>query len=254
VSPGATGEPCQVWTLELGGLTAEDYGACRAVLSEDERARADRFYFERDREAFTAAHALVRAALTERAREIAPVDWDFEPTERGRPEVAGAGARFGLRFNLSHTRGLVGCVTAREIDCGVDLEYRGRDLRVADLETMVLTEAEQERLGRVEPAERAELFLRYWTVKEAYAKARGLGLTLPVRRVEFELGAFDGEGARPRLAADPTWTAPLSAWRFEQWRPTPHHLLAIALRPAPAGAPEVERLEVLAADLRALIG
>ena len=228
---------CQAWVLDPAELDAASREACRAVLSDEERARADRFYFERDRATFTAAHALVRLALSRAEPAVAPREWTFAASEHGRPEVAGEAARLGLRFNLSHTRGLAGCVVTRGIDCGFDLETLERDVRIPDLARMVLADSEREDVERTPAEIRRERFLRYWTVKEAYSKARGLGLLLPVKRVAFDLG-----GEAPRLLADPTWPEGPEAWRFQELRPTVNHLLALALRPeGDVGAVELLR-------------
>lgn len=239
--PRSTGEEppspdhrCQVWTLQLAAAT-EDRQAFRSLLSADERVRADRFRFDRDREAYEAAHALVRLALSRRQPSVAPEDWTFAATPRGRPEIAGGEADCRLRFNLSHTHGLVACVVSRELDCGIDVEHIGRDLRLEDLEDPVLAPPEREDLHRLPRPERPAHFLRYWTAKEAYAKARGLGLALPVRQV-----AIDLNGPHPRLAGDATREGPLEAWHFRQWRPAERYWAAVAVRAEGPAAPPIE--------------
>lgn len=221
---------CQVWTLDPDELKAADLAFGRRLLSADEIQRADRFHFERDRRIFAAAHALLRLALSREAPEVAPDEWRFATGLHGRPEIVGSGR--GLRFNLSHTRGLVGCLVAREIDCGIDIEDAARTTAVEGLEGLVLAERERGSMESLEPAERQDRLLRYWTLKEAYAKARGLGLSLPIKQVTFQL-----DDAAPRLEDDPTWPHSPRQWRFRQWRPTSRHWLAVALR---TEAPELE--------------
>lgn len=215
---------CEVWTA-APQLASDPHMAKRflAILSTDERARMDRFYFERDRRAYLVAHALARLALSACAPETAPADWRFAADARGRPEIAATRNPRRLRFNLSHTDGLVACVVTREIDCGIDVELAERNSDLAALCQSVLTPAEHAVVSALTPARQAEGFFRYWTLKEAYAKALGLGILLPFRECGFELG---GEAVRLTAAAGNDD----AEWQFEQWPAGECHILALALR------------------------
>src|SRR5262249_34084088 len=111
------------WLL-LSTAKAEHLSFWRRMLDEDERRRADRFHFTVDREAFTAAHALTRAMLSEVTGRPSTT-WRFVEGEYGRPELASSCATGGLRFNISHTRGLVACAVAYRA-VGVDVESADR--------------------------------------------------------------------------------------------------------------------------------
>src|ERR1700742_4535951 len=78
----------------------------RSMLDEDELGRADKFHFSIDRETFTAAHALMRAMLSEATGEPGTA-LNFTSGQHGRPELASSYPTGKLRFNISHTRGLV---------------------------------------------------------------------------------------------------------------------------------------------------
>ena len=108
------------WLL-LSNPKAEHLTSWRRMLDENERRRADRFHFAVDREAFTAAHALTRAMLSELTGKPSTA-WRFVEGKYGRPEVATSCATGGLRFNLTHTRGLVACAVAYRA-VGVDVEF-----------------------------------------------------------------------------------------------------------------------------------
>jgi 4'-phosphopantetheinyl transferase len=183
------------------------------VLSPAERERMGRFRFERDRLSYLAAHGLARFALSACAPEVAPQEWQFVYGERGKPEVGHP----TLRFNISHTHGLAGCVVAREIDCGIDVETVHRPTDIHRLAQRVLSPAERETLENTPEDAQATLFFTYWTLKEAYVKARGCGISIPLDRCSFE--------RQLALADDDP-----GAWQFERWAATGRHLVAVALR------------------------
>src|SRR6187431_535260 len=98
----------------------------RSWLSDEERARADRYLDAADRHLFLIAHALLRSTLS-RYGDRRPEEWRFATGEHGRPGIADEMAGTGrVGFSLSHTRGLVACLVSEEIDCGVDVEGIGR--------------------------------------------------------------------------------------------------------------------------------
>jgi 4'-phosphopantetheinyl transferase len=180
-----------VWRVDLRQTTDD----VRATLSDAERARAERFRSTADRTRFIASHAALRAILGD-CLDVAPSALAFGETVHGKPFVAAPEAGRAARFSLSHSGdiALVAVAVGREI--GVDVE---RVRPVADLDGFAaryFSRTECAALGRVPPAERLRAHLGVWTLKEAYLKACGEGLTR-------ELDAFDvtvGD-AQPRLAA-----------------------------------------------------
>jgi 4'-phosphopantetheinyl transferase len=214
-----------VWVAALAALTADEISRCDAVLSAEERARMHRFHFERDREIYRAAHGLARLTLSRYAPSVAPQDWTFAETAYGKPEVASPLLTPRLRFNISHTHGLVACVVTEELDCGIDVERTWRDKDLVNVARRVLTRNELSALTALHGEEQALLFCRYWTLKEAYAKARGLGMSIEFDRLAVELEP-------PRLLS-----ASADEWHFEQWRATSEHMVAVAVHRA--GVPVV---------------
>ena len=98
----------------------------KGLLSDDETARYERFWFDRDRQLHLVAWALVRTTLS-RYADVSPDGWEFRTNRYGRPEIVGPTGTPALRFNLSHTRGLIACIVATELDVGIDVEDRRRD-------------------------------------------------------------------------------------------------------------------------------
>ena len=170
------------------------------LLSADECARADRFHFAADRSAYVAAHALLRCLLG--AQGIPAPCFDIGPW--GRPELAGVPRR--LRFSLTHTRTLVAVALALTDDLGVDTETADRETDALDLASRFFAPAEAARLAALPQAAREQEFLRIWTLKEAFVKAVGLGLSLPLDR--FAFGAAPGEFSCAAELGDP------ASWSF----------------------------------------
>src|SRR6188768_684351 len=116
----------EVWVLDLHTLDAAEVARCDKILSSTERARMQRFHFKEDCDAYRAAHALARIALSACEAAVPPHAWEFEETSHGRPEISPGRGFPGLRFNISHTRDVVACIVTRGLDCGVDVESMHR--------------------------------------------------------------------------------------------------------------------------------
>lgn len=163
----------------------------RGLLSAEECARHDRFRFPRDRHHFLVAHALVRTTLA-RATGRDAASLTFTIGERGRPELDLPDGEVSVRFNLSHTLGRVAVAVTASDDVGVDVE-RMRDVNLGVAERH-FAPSEAASL-RALPADQQEArFFAYWTLKEAYIKARGLGLALPLDGFAFDLDGDCGDG------------------------------------------------------------
>jgi 4'-phosphopantetheinyl transferase len=184
-SPPAPGEVC-VWYAPTADLTADAAreGRARQWLGTDERARLDRYRTDADRAMFLVGRVMARA-LVGRALHVAPTTWRWREGLRGRPEIDDPAT--ALRFNLAHSGGLVACALRRDGEVGVDVEHRDRtalDPRLVDRYCAPAEVADIQQRG----AEGwRDQFLKYWTLKEAYLKARGLGIALPLADLCFQL-------------------------------------------------------------------
>jgi len=197
------------------------------ALSDEEAARAGRFRFAADRAAYVAAHALLRALLA--AHGVGRPCFRAGPW--GKPELVDAPG--GLRFSLSHTRGLVVAGVAAGDDLGVDAELADREVDAVGLAARFFAPAEAAAIAATPAAGRMEAFLRLWTLKEAFAKAVGQGLSLPLSSFAFGPGSFTCDPAQ----------GPADGWSFLS-RPvqSPAGHLAVALRwPAVDGLRVEER-------------
>lgn len=161
----------------------EHYGT---LLSPEEVAREERLINTELRQLFRVSHALVRVTLSRYAK-VAPADWKFQEGAQGRPEIIPGPGIPALRFNLSHTQGLVACVATQEIDCGVDVERVGRVKNLEGVARRVFSDVELEDLLERSGADREGRFTDFWVLKEAYIKARGMGFQLPLRDIQFRI-------------------------------------------------------------------
>ena len=152
---------------------------CRAtdleLLDASERERAARFALPRDRALFASAHALLRRALGAKLG-VAPRELRFGTERRGKPLLEHP-ADGGVAFNLSHTRGASMAALGPVSELGVDVESGASLGDPLELAPSVFHPAEQAWLSAgLESSDRRARFLKLWTLKEAYLKARGLGL------------------------------------------------------------------------------
>ena len=205
--------------------------AYRRLLSPPERTRQGRFHFDRDRHRFLVTRALVRTALS-RYASIPPEAWEFATNAHGRPHITNADVDCtGLTFNVSHTDGLIVLGVARGMRLGVDVEFVSERTSVLEIAPGFFAPAEVADLRALPAGLRMQRFFEYWTLKESYIKARGEGLSIPLDQFSFSLRG--GRGVA--LSTNPRQADAASAWRFQQFRLSPRHLLAVCSDTASIG-------------------
>jgi 4'-phosphopantetheinyl transferase len=163
----------KVWGAPVAALLP-----ARDVLDEADRAHAAKFKQQADRDRIIAARILLRHALTAKATHVAPQAWHFRMGPNGKP-LMGDGLP-QLQFNLSHAGEAVAVVVSLTHAVGIDIEPIAETEIIPDM----LTPREIERLGALQGPERWREFMRIWTLKEACAKAMGLGLSYDVRGMD----------------------------------------------------------------------
>ena len=196
----------------------------RDLLSEEEREKHNSFFFDRDRDLYLLTHGLVRATLS-RYLKIDPDKWVFTYNRHGRPEIAQSEGNPQLRFSVSRTHGLVACLIVFSIDAGVDVEKIRKLDNFKTLSENVFTHLELSRLRDLSENDQMEGFFTFWTLKEAYIKAKGTGLSLPLNSFSFYFDAARGV----RISVDAELQDMPSNWQFASFRPTRSHTIAVAL-------------------------
>ena len=207
----------------------------RDLLSDEERRQEPRFYFADDRKRYLVTRALVRTVLS-RYADVAPADWTFSTNGYGRPAIADAhAAARGLSFNVSHTRGLIALGVTRGRELGVDVEHTTQRDVSTGIADRFFAPSEVEALATMPADRQQDRFFEYWTFKESYIKARGMGLSIPLDKFSFHFPHESGVG----LAIEPELGDEADRWNFWQYRPEPHYLLAVCAERLGAEPPRV---------------
>ena len=167
-----------IWRARLD--EPEEYvKAMAALLSGEEIARGEKFVFARDRQHFIVARGTLRALLGLYLHKP-PAALALCKGPNGKPELCAGAAESPMKFNLSHSHGMALYAFAVQQEVGIDLEKIRSDVAITEVAGRFFSAHEQEEL-RALPAEfRAEGFFLGWTRKEAYLKARGDGLQVPL--------------------------------------------------------------------------
>lgn len=220
------------------------------LLSQAEEGQRGRFVFDVDRRLYWISHVLVRTVLA-RYLGCQPGELQFRPNRYGRPEVVSPAAWPRLRFNLSHTRGLACCGVTWSRDLGIDVEDTARREVGPEVAEHFFSPTEVAELRRRPHDQQQRQFLRYWTLKEAYIKARGMGLSLPLDRFSFLL-AHDHVPATIEFASGISDNP--ACWQFWQQTVAARYLVAAALRCPPACQPRFRLMPWSAAQFDPMPG
>ena len=212
-----------LWISDLDVWTRD---AIAKLLTPDELTRARTLRHPAAQQNYLVGRALVRAVLSHYA-ELEPSTWSFSASRFGRPEITGPQPIPKLRFNLTHTRGLAACVVTATADCGIDVEELERPLKPLRIAEHSFAPEEFRDLKHRALPELRERFFSYWTLKEAYYKARGSGIPFRLGGARFEL---TGE-SRVVFAPDDDEETRGENWQFALFKPTPGHVLSVALQP-----------------------
>jgi len=191
------------WPLDVSALEVADL---KKVLSPDEMERAERYRFDQHRNEFILTRALLRIVLASYTAQ-SPESLSFDYSAQGKPALKNG--RPDLRFNVSHTEGLAVLALVREREIGVDAEKIRPQPDAQKLAKRFFSAREQLFLGKLSGDELQRAFFRCWTRKEAYIKAKGEGLSIPLHAFDVSLEE-DQPAALVGTRPDPTeagrWT------------------------------------------------
>ena len=197
--------------------------SCQRILTSEEADRYSRFVFEKDRHQFLLTRALVRDVLS-RYVGVEPSALMFTRNKYGKPSLA-LPADCPITFSLSHTKGLSVCAVALDRPIGVDVENVHRSTHHEELADRFFAPSETAFLNGLRDDQKGSEFIRLWTLKEAFVKARGLGLSIPLN--SFAVLSSPDQQARVSF---PDGTHSNEAdWRFLQIRLRGSFHIAIAV-------------------------
>ena len=184
-----------VWRTKLD-LPLETRALLYDLLSDQEKNRANRMHFDRDRNSFLASHGVLRCLLAKysglEAKEIR-----FGTSHNNKPYLVNDSDRRGLTFNISHSGafGLYAIGQNREV--GVDIEQIRHDFQFEQIVNRFFNKNEIQTINLLPESQRHELFFKYWTRKEAFIKSTGEGVLQPLD--SFDVSSFNAEELSPLL-------------------------------------------------------
>ena len=182
-----TDDDIQVWQVALE-QDATTLAHLHDLLNLEERQRASRFYFPADQRRYTVGRGVLRLLLGYYL-QVAPTQVTFVYNAYGKPELAPIHGASPLHFNLSHSGEMALYAFAAHRPLGIDIERIKPDLAWRDLARHVFSPYEQQVLETLPAAEQLPAFYRGWTRKEAYIKARGMGLSLALDQFDVTMQA-----------------------------------------------------------------
>jgi 4'-phosphopantetheinyl transferase len=214
-----------VWQTSLDQST-ESVTHFRAILSADERVRADRFHFDRDRRRYIVARGVLRSIIG-RYLDVAPEHVTFDYGPQGKPRLSLGSGQIPLHFNVAHSHELALYAVTPALEVGIDIEYMLR--QVADIDQLAARffSVNENAIYRALPAiDRRVAFFRCWARKEAFIKAIGEGLSHPLDRFDVTLApdqsaailTINGESVDP------------SAWSLFHLEPAADYIGAVVVQ------------------------
>lgn len=235
-TPKLAADEVHLWRVKLEAAAREEPAnePWSALLSADEQARAMRFHFARHRQYFTATRAILRRVLAAYLETDAKA-LSFAYGPKNKPALGAEHAESALAFNVSHSGDMALFAFTRSRLLGVDVELIRCDFDTAAIARRFFSAAEQSQLAELDPEQRHEAFFRCWTRKEAYIKAIGEGLSLPLDQFDVSLKPDDHNAllaTRPNqleakrwslrdVAAGPGYVAALCVsgtdWKIIDW-------------------------------------
>lgn len=174
-----------IWVVDdLAAITEELQANYMDLLSDEEKSHHQRLRRQQDKLLYLTAKALTRIVLSEYYPEITPKQWLFEIGPHGKPRIKNTMIR-PLHFNLSHTHSLIGLALQYDHSVGIDVENHNRTNNLESVAKQVFTKAEQDYLNSPESTNFRDRFFKLWTLKEAFVKATGEGITAGLKSFEF---------------------------------------------------------------------
>lgn len=213
-----------LWLVQPNELTDADLlVAYDKLMNQQEREKQQRYKFAGDRHDALITRAFARTVLSKYA-PVAPQDWQFVKGDKGKPEIANS--PLPLRFNISHTKGLIICAVALRVDLGVDVEYIKRKASTIKIAEYKFSPTEVAELKSLPEARQRNRFFDYWTLKESYIKAVGGGLSIPLDEFSFTIK----DDNNIAIAFDEKRCDDASQWQSWLMHATQDHRIALSLK------------------------
>lgn len=176
-----------IWRAALD-LPSKSVRELKGSLSINERLKAERFSFERDKSQFVAARGILRLILSSYLSvEPGAIQFSFE--KNGKPRLQNVFGKTDIQFNLSHSQGLALYVFTLGHEVGVDIEYIREISEMEQIVEQFFSVRERVFFSTLPASQKQETFFNWWTRKEAFMKATGDGLSYPLDMLDVSAGA-----------------------------------------------------------------
>lgn len=210
-----------VWRVALNETLVKEL---QPTLAPDESARADRFHFERDRQRFIVARGSLRTILGAYLKKN-PAQLSFSYSSYGKPALEGEPDADELRFNLSHANEVALIAVTRGRAIGVDIEFIRPDVASAEIAERFFSPHEIAALRALPEEVQREAFFNCWTRKEAYIKAIGEGMSMPLDQFNVSLAP----GSAAALLGNLRDATEVSRWSLQELALGPGYVAAVAV-------------------------
>lgn len=178
-----------LWSINPQELTDPNkISDLKEIISTDELNKVEKYKRNKDKHGALVTRAFIRLILS-KYQALSPKDWSFSINAHGKPEIKNA--LLPLRFNLSHNKDLIICAVCLDRDIGCDVERFDRNVNVSAITRRFFSKDEQSQLNELPEYEQRSKFIEYWTLKEAFVKATGHGISLGLDTFSFKINASD---------------------------------------------------------------
>lgn len=212
-----------VWCASLSA-SSQELSHYRSLLSQNEVERAGRFVFEKDRDHYIVGRGLLRIILGSYLN-LKPAQLEFVYGQHGKPALKPGLTDKVLEFNLSHSKDQVLYAFNWNRKIGVDIEYLIPMADMDDFAERFFTSRESAWINELSGEQKKDAFFKTWTCKEAFLKANGSGLTVPINEVEISL---ETKGI-VELISIGNDKEQVTRWRLEMFNPFPGYQAAFAV-------------------------
>lgn len=227
-----------LWFVAVDPQDLETRKTCFRQLPADEQERCLRFRAEKDQALYAVSHAMLRRVLS-RYAAVEPEDWNFGTVANGKPVLDQRHRGIDLAFNLTHTPGMAACVVSRLRDVGVDAEWTGRRTNREALADNCFADPELAHWKSLVEPDRRDTFFDLWTLKEAYIKGVGVGLSVSLKGFWF-----DGvHTLNPSIHFIESTSDQPRNWSFHRQVLSASHRAAVAARIEPGETLELSQFE-----------
>jgi len=219
-----TDSDIHIWCASLSA-SPEDLSHYTSLLSQDEMQRAKRFYFERDHNHFIIGRGLLRTLLGSYL-DVEPSKIEFVYGQYGKPALKTGFYEKVLKFNLSHSEDLALYAFGLNHKIGIDLEHVHPMPDMDDFARQYFSLRENILINSLSGKQKEEAFFKIWTCKEAFLKANGNGLTVPINQVET---AVESDGSVALISIGER-EEQAELWRLESFTPISSYQAALAVK------------------------